>query len=164
MIINRDGKLFGKISIIDIAVVLIVVILAIGIYGKFSGGTATTVTSGEKIECTFLVKNIRMYTVEALQKGGGLYDKTSKEFIGDIKNVSYEEGKYFVNMADGSFKTIDNPEDRYNAYVTVEFLGKTSNKGYYTAANKYLAAGTTVLINSKYAECESTVYSIGLAK
>ncbi len=37
MIINKEGKLFGKISIVDIAVVLIVILLAIGIYTRFSG-------------------------------------------------------------------------------------------------------------------------------
>ncbi len=164
MIINKEGKLFGKISIVDIAVVLIIAILAVGIFVRFGSGGASPAVYGEKIECTFLVKNIRQFTVSALEKGGPLHDKTSKEYIGDITDVKYEPGEYYVNMADGSFKTIDNPEDRYNAYVTVEFLGKTSNKGYYTAANKYLAAGTTVIMNTKYAECESTVYSIGLAE
>ena len=93
MIINKDGKLFGKISIIDIAVVLIVVVLIAGIYVRFSGKAATNVvTDSQKVECTFLVKNVRMYTVEALQKSEKVYDKTSKEFIGDVTNVTYEDG------------------------------------------------------------------------
>ena len=49
-------------------------------------------------------------------------------------------------------------------YVTVEFDGKASDNGYYTAANKYLGAGTSVGFTTKYAECESTVYSIGNVK
>ena len=32
----KDGKLFGKISIIDIIVVLCVIVLAFGIYAKFT--------------------------------------------------------------------------------------------------------------------------------
>lgn len=164
MIINKEGKLFGKISVVDIAVILIIVVLAVGICMRFSGNSASPATYGEKIECAFLVKNIRMFTVSALEKGGPLYDKTSKEYIGEITDVKYEPGEYYLNMADGSFETVRNPEDRYNAYVTVEFTGKTSDSGYYTAASKYLAAGTTVLINSKYAECESTVYSINTAE
>lgn len=163
MIINKDGKLFGKISIIDIAVILILIILAVGIYGRFSGRTAPPVTSGEKIECTFIVRNIRQNTAAALQKGGPLYDKTSKEYIGEITDVRVDDGQYRVSMADGTFETVV-PEERYNAYVTVEFSGKTGANGYYTATNKYLGAGSTVFISSKYAECESTVYSIGLAE
>ena len=159
MIINKEGKLFGKISIIDIAVILIIAVLAIGLYIRFSGTTQTIATAGEDIECTFLVRNVRTFSADALKRGGPVYDKTSKEYIGEITDVRIEDGEYQVNMADGSFETIA-PEDRYNAYVTVEFDGKVGENGYYTAANKYLAAGTTVVINTKYAQCESTVYSI----
>ncbi len=161
--INKDGKLFGKISIVDIAVVLIIVILGFGIYAKFAGQSGAVVSSSEKIECTFLIKNVRSYTVDALEKKGGMYDKVSKEFIGDITKVEVEDGLYQVNMADGSFEQIV-PEDRYNVYVTVEFSGKISDNGYYTAANKYLGAGTSAGITTKYAECESTVYSINKAE
>lgn len=159
MIINKEGKLFGKISVIDIAVILIIAVLAACIYIRFSGTTQTIATSGEDIGCTFLVRNIRSFSVDALERGGSVYDKTSKEYIGKITDVRIEAGEYQVNMADGSFKTIS-PDDRYNAYITVEFEGKVGENGYYTAANKYLAAGTTVVINTKYAQCESTVYSI----
>ncbi len=159
MIINKEGKLFGKISVIDIAVILIIAVLAVGIYIRFSGTTQTIATAGEDIECTFLVRNIRMFSAEALERGGPVYDKTSKEYIGEITDVRIDKGEYQVNMADGTFQTIA-PEDRYNAYVTVEFEGKVGENGYYTAANKYLAAGTSVVINTKYAQCESTVYSI----
>lgn len=164
MIINKDGKLFGKVSIADIAVVLAVIVLALGIYSRFSGRNGAVVTaSGEPIECTFFVKNVRMYSVEAMQKGGPVYDRTSKEYIGDITDVRYEQGKYQVNMADGSFKEAV-PEERYNVYMTVRFKGKVSDNGFYTAANKYLAAGTSVVFNTKYAQCESTVYTINRAE
>ncbi len=161
--INKDGKLFGKISIVDIAVVLIILILGFGIYAKFGGQAGAVVSSSEKIECTFLVKNVRNYTADALDKKGALYDKVSKEYIGDITKVVVKEGLYQVNMADGSFKQIA-PEERYNVYVTVEFSGKASENGFYTAANKYLGAGTSAMITTKYAECESTVYSIDKAE
>ena len=68
MIINKEGKLFGKISIVDIAVVLIVILLAIGIYTRFSGNTKVVVSNGQKIECTFVVKNLRQYSVDALKR------------------------------------------------------------------------------------------------
>lgn len=157
--INKDGKLFGKISIVDIVVVLIIVVLAIGIYSRFGSSTRAAVSSGEKIECTFIVRNVREYTKDALMKRGPLYDKTSREYIGEITEVKAEDGMYKVNMADGSFKSVV-PEERYNVFVTVEFTGKSGDNGYYTAANKFLGVGSSVIIDSKYAECESTVYAI----
>lgn len=163
MIINKEGKLFGKISIVDIAVVLIVILLAIGIYTRFSGNTKVVVSNGQKIECTFVVKNLRQYSVDALKKGGTMYDKTSKELIGTITDVRVESGRYNVNMMDGSYKEAI-PEDRYNVYVTVEFNGKAGDSGYYTAANKFLGAGSWVTVVTKYSECGAMVTSIGLAQ
>lgn len=157
--INREGKLFGKISVIDIAVVLIVVLLAVGIYVKFSGNSKVQVSSGETISCTVLVKNVRMYTINALEKGGPVYDKTTKEYIGDIVDVTYEPGLSQVNMADGTYANIV-PEERYNAYVTLEFTGKVSDNGYYTATNKHLGTGTNLVMTSKYSACEGMVDSI----
>ena len=113
MIINKEGKLFGKIRIVDIAVVLIVILLAIGIYTRFSGNTKVVVSNGQKIECTFVVKNLRQYSVDELKKGGAMYDKTSKELIGTITDVRVESGRYNVNMMDGSYKEAI-PEGRYN--------------------------------------------------
>ena len=157
--INKDGKLFGKISIIDIAVIVIIIALIVGAVIRFSGGSSKIVTSGEDIECTFIVRNLRQYTVDALKKQGPMFDKVSKEFIGDITDVRVEDGMYKVNMADGTFES-STPEERYNVYVTVKFKGKSGSNGYYTAANKFLGAGSSVNITTKYAECESTVYDI----
>ncbi len=157
--INRDGKLFGKVSIIDIVVIALVIVLALGVYKMFADDSSAVVTSSEKVECTFIIKNVRSYTADALAKKGSLYDKVSKEYVGEITDVKVDDGLYQINMADGSFKQVV-PEDRYNVYVTVEFDGKASDNGYYTAANKYLGAGTSLGITTKYAECESTVYSI----
>lgn len=157
--INKDGKLFGKISIIDIIVVLIILVLAVGTVSRFSGKSSVVVSSGQQIECTFLIKNVRSYTVDALEKGGDVYDKTSKEYIGKITEVKKTEGLYKVNMQDGSFKEAV-PEEKYNVYVTVEFNGKSGSNGYYTAANKFLGTGTSTNITTKYAECGASVYSI----
>lgn len=159
MIINKDGKLFGKISIVDIAVVLVIVLLAVGLAAKFGGKTSLNLSTNEKIQSTLLVRNVRMYSVEALQKGGELYDKTTKEYIGDITDVRYEAGEATVNMADGTFSVVP-VEGRYNVYVTVEFTGKTSDKGYYTEANKQIGTGSTIVFNSKFAQCESTVVDV----
>ena len=125
--INRDGKLFGKVSIIDIVVVVLVIVLALGIYKMFVGGSSAVVTSSEKVECTFIIKNVRSYTADALAKKGPLYDKVSKEYIGEITDVKVEDGLYQVNMVDGSFKQAV-PENRYNVFVTVEFSGKASER------------------------------------
>ena len=51
----KDGKLFGKISIIDIIVVLCVIVLAFGIYAKFTSNS-DAVSSSEKAKIEYVYK------------------------------------------------------------------------------------------------------------
>ena len=161
---KKDGKLFGKVSIIDIGAVILVVLLVCGVYIKFFGGQNRKVAaSGENFKCVVMVQNVRNYTVDALAKGGSVFDSTTKEYIGEITGVTSEQGENKVSMADGSYKIVP-VENRYNAYVTIEFSGKEGNDGYYTDTNKQISVGSTLNMNAKYAKCEGTVYSIEKAE
>lgn len=159
--INKDGKLFGKISIIDIIAIILIIIMIIGTAFLLSGHSEKVKTESEKFEFVYLVKNVRINTAKALEKKGNMFDKVSNEFIGEITDVKVEKGEYPLNMADG---TIENgvPEDRYNVYLTVGVSGKVSDTGYYTSANKYIGAGTSIQIATKYAECEGKVFSVAV--
>lgn len=157
---NKDGKLFGKISIIDIGAVVLAVLLICGVYVKFFGGRNNrAAATAENFRCIVEVKNVRTYTVDALAKGGEVYDSTTKEYIGDITGVTSAPGENTVAMADGSYR-IAPMENRYNAYVTIEFSGKDSANGYYTQTNKQLGVGSTLQMNAKFAKCEGTITQI----
>ncbi|MBQ4145424.1 MAG: DUF4330 domain-containing protein [Clostridia bacterium] len=156
---KKDGKLFGKISIIDILAIVAVVVLALGVYLRFSGQEKVQVSSGEPLECVMKVENIREYTVEALKKGGAVFDKDSKEYIGEITGVTSEQGTTSLLMNDGTYREVPT-ENRYNAYVTIAFSGKVSDNGYYTNTNQQIAVGSGINLNAKFAQCESKVYSV----
>ena len=158
--LSKDGKLFGKVSIIDILVILVFVLLIVGVLIKFSGNQTVEIVSGEPLECTLKVHGVRDYTVEALKKGGAVYDTTTKEYIGVITEVWSEDAQALVNMADGSIKLAES-DNRYNAFVKVSFTGKAAESGFYTASNRQMAPGATVLISSKYAQCTSHVIDVG---
>ncbi len=159
----KDGKLFGKISIVDIMAVLLVLLLIAGIGVKFFGEDKIQVTSGEKLECVFRVKNVRDFTVEALKKGGKLYDKTTKEYIGEIETVTTEATDMALLLADGTYREVQ-VEDRYDVLVSVMVEGKQGEKGYYTATNGQLSVGGSMGIHTKYSQCDAVVESIGPAK
>lgn len=154
----KNGKLFGKISIVDIAVVLLIAVLACGVYLRLNGSVGEFVT-GETYECVVKVKTVRNFTVEALRKGGEVYDKTTKEYIGTIQGVTAEPATEPLLMADGSHAMAP-MEDRYHAYVTIAFTGKESADGYYTAANQQMSTGGTLVLNAKWAECEGTIVDV----
>ena len=78
--LTRDGKLFGRISVIDLLAILAVIVLIFGIRMRFSDTGEVPSAAGEPTECVVEVKNIRQYNVDALKKGGQVYDRTTHEW------------------------------------------------------------------------------------
>ena len=70
--------------------------------------------------------------------------------------MTSEPGENKVSMADGTYKVVP-VENRYNAYVTIEFSGKESALGYYTDTNKQLSVGSTLNMNAKFAKCDGVI-------
>ena len=69
MFINEKGKLFGKISIIDIVVVIGIAIAVWGLYAKYTAPAAKEIaTEDQTIEYTVKVKGVRQGTVDALTR------------------------------------------------------------------------------------------------
>lgn len=160
---KKDGKLFGKISVIDLVAVLAVIVIACGAAVRFSGsGSRVPAASGEPMECVTEVKNIRRYNVDALKKGGSVFDRTTKEYIGEIVDVTEKPGTTMLLLADGTYKEVP-VEGRYTAYVTISFHGKEGDGGYYTDTNRQMCVGSTLNMNAKFSQCESTIVEVGHA-
>ncbi len=155
----KDGKIFGRISIIDIAAILVVLVLIAGVALRFSGNQAVSVSTGQTIECVVKVENVRMQTVDALKKGGAVFDQESKEYIGDITGVTEEPGTTMLLMENGEYREVPT-EGRYNAYVTIAFTGSVSDAGYYTATNRQMSVGGTLEMNAKFSQCEGKIFSV----
>ena len=157
----RDGKLFGKISIVDIVAVLLIIAAAAGIYLKFGSGSRI-VTTQQRFEYVMLVEGVRLESVNALQKMGPIMDGRTHEGMGKIKEVTFEPS---VNLKremadDGRFVAAPQP-DKYDVRLVVEVSdGKTNDTGYYTALNKQINVGSQLIVETKYAKTSAEIISI----
>jgi len=159
MFINKEGKLFGKVSIIDIFVVIVIVIAALGVYTRFFAVNERVAVTENQIEYQLKITKVRQGTLDALLKQGPVYDKTTKEYMGEITEVVYEDCFEEQELADGKLVSAKVP-DRVNVIVTVKTNGSGNDSGYYTSDNKYIAAGSSFVISTKYAETTGEVISI----
>lgn len=158
--INKDGKLFGKISIIDILVVLAIAVLALGVYSRFFVGNEKVETASSRIEYTMKIKEVRMGTVDALKDfKGPITSDTTKEYMGDIVDVTYTDAKKAVELENGQIKEAVLPE-RYDVTVTVQVDGNVNSSGYYTATNQVLTAGSNHVFYSKAAKTTGTIMDV----
>lgn len=158
-IIDEKGKLFGKINVIDLLIILAVFALALATFIKFS--TSDSYLSKDRvIEYTLLVENIRTPTVNAInEKKDGLLDYETKKDIGDIVNTEISNATELELLNDGKYKNVEY-KDKYDLLLTIQVKGTETTDNFYTLSGKKLIVGDAVTIYNEYASTMGTIKSI----
>lgn len=159
MIIDKNGRLFGKVNIIDIAVILAVIAVVLGVFVRFTGGAGKIVTATKKIEFEVKVDGVRSFTVDALNKKGLVTNKNYDIVTGEITNVDTSDCVQKATKTDGT--VVEAPlEDRYTSTVTIVTDGKESDAGYFDSNNEEIAVGREYTIYSKFVKTTGTITKI----
>lgn len=143
-IIDRNSRLFGKISVIDLLVVAVVVVLAAALYFKNNQAhTGTTVTE-ENITFQIRARGVYDYVADAIQVGDGLYDKdyaSGGKAIGRITDIQVERDpgkKLALEVNDGTAGLIE-ADETVDLLITLEGRGLVDGKRY--SINRVYALG-----------------------
>jgi len=156
---DKNGKIKGKFSIIDLLVILLAIVLVIGIGVRYGAKATKAVMSSEEFECVLEVSNVRDYTVKALEKKGKLTDKKSEVEIGEIISVEKEKADFISTKADGSVVETELP-NRYNCKVTIKAKGKVSEDAYVMADSNELSVGRNMEMFTKYVKTSGEIKSV----
>ncbi len=159
MILDKNGKLFGKINIIDVAVILVAIAVVIGVFVRFTGGAGKIVKETKKIEYVVQISGVRGYTVDALEKKGLVTDKKYAAVVGEITNVEKEPAIHESTMANGEIKKVSLPE-KYDCMVTITTDGKESDNGYFNNNNDEISVGRDYSLYSKYVSTTGVIKSV----
>ena len=131
-IIDRNGRLFGKISVIDVIVILAVIVMAAAIYVKThkpqTGSNVATTT----IVYQMSVENQPEYMLDAIQVGDQIYDKerSTGGSLGTITDIQVSDGTYEAKLDDGTYEIVPT-QGRYNLLLTIEGQGLIDENGNY---------------------------------
>ena len=92
-IIDRNGRLFGAISVIDVLVILVVLVMAAALY--FKGQQAHTGTAVTEQTVTFQIRarGVNSWVADAILVGDGLYDQdysSGGRALGEITDIQVE--------------------------------------------------------------------------
>lgn len=161
--IDKNGKLFGKISIIDICFILALIAVAFGAYMRFSSGAGKIVTTPTKFEYVVKISNVREFTVNALEKKGLITDKKYETILGEIVDIKVEDTEMESVTSDGEIVDTILPE-RYTCYVTIQSDGKEGEKGYFNKINDEISIGKGFNIFTKYVSTTGSIESIDIIK
>lgn len=156
-IIDKDGRIGGKISVIDIIVILICVLVVIAVGVKFGGGNVNdSQTDLQDITYTVKVPGIRQGSVDSFKVGDQLYIFQNGDAIGEITGLKSEPAKAQIMTDDGEW--VEGPvEDRFDLYLTVK--GKAAENGGHVYANRVdeLNVNSDIKMATKYVEFTGTI-------
>ena len=139
MIIDKDAKVFGKINIIDLCIILAVIAAAIFAALMLTGGNTVTVvnaTEEKNIEMKFYVEDVENFRVEAMKVGDNLYDDSKNLFLGKITNLDIKDAVIF--NADTQGITVKSNKEGYSSMeITTELKATPFENGILIAGNRY---------------------------
>ena len=161
-IIDRNGRLFGKISVIDVLVIAVVLVMAAALFFKSNQThTGTSVTS-ETITYQMVANGVRTYVADAVQVGDLMYDqdRSSGGTLGKIVDIQVLPGTKLGEMNDGTAGMVP-VEDGVDLLLTIEGsgivsegryllnrvydLGVNSSRNYYTPYAQFTGTITAIL-------------------
>jgi Domain of unknown function (DUF4330) len=167
-ILDSQGRLFGKFSLLDLGAALVILLVVIGLLfvpGK-SGTSIAQVATNKPIEVDVLVLGLGAKDSKTLVKAG-----ESANFIirnqpygqVDIKTVQFLPKTVTVTQPDGSVKALPDPRPEL-AYGT-NFLMTLQGKGQVTAngpvlGNSSVKVGTPIELESKSYDFKATIVAV----
>lgn len=162
-LIDKNGRLFGKISVIDVLVILAVLVLAAGLHAKTSKNAITATTGQNDVFITYSVEveGVRSYVADAVREGDKLYeqDRSTGGSIGEILSIEKFPGTKSVPLWDGTYRKVP-AEDCANLLLTVKGKGIVSD-GHYLLNRVYeLGVNSSRNYNTTYAQFVGKVHSI----
>lgn len=99
MILDKKGKLFGKISIVDALVVVIIIAVACGLYYKFgSSGTVTPFTDTQTIQMSVYMESVNTYMIDNIKVGDVVKDRVQNVVLGKVTDIQVgPDISYFIS-------------------------------------------------------------------
>lgn len=164
-IIDRNGRLFGVISVIDLLVIGVVIVMAAALYFKNNQThTGTTVTE-QPITFQVLARGVRSYVVDAIRVGDGLYDQnysSGGRSLGEITDIQVvrDPGTTQASLNNGTAALVDT-EDSVDLLITVQGRGLINGKNYSINRVYDLAVNSARGYYTRTSQFTGSVASIG---
>ncbi|MEG4212928.1 DUF4330 domain-containing protein [Microcoleus sp. S13_B4] len=159
-ILDSQGRLFGKLSILDVAAALIVLLVAVGIFffpGTSGGSVAQVGTSVKPVEIDAIALGLKGTNVPDLFKAGDkinvvIRNQPSGQIT--IKSVKTITRTLAVPQPNGTLKALPDPREEEafskNMMFTLEGKGQLTENGPVLGNTKVKIGTTLELEGSKY--------------
>lgn len=162
-LIDKDGRIFGKLNLVDAGIILLL-ILAVAAVGLKIMKEKMIDREKAVIEYTLYVEGVRQQSVDAINKVyKDITDAENDDALGEITEVRAEKAAKIVQKANGEYTKAYYP-DKFDLYITLKTQGVVSKDGYFADSGKKLLYGDTIGINNGYSQMFGVVEDIKIIK
>ncbi|MCL1925056.1 MAG: DUF4330 domain-containing protein [Defluviitaleaceae bacterium] len=142
--IDEKGKLFGKVSLIDIFVLVTVsLIVAFGVFA-FGGQGISPFQDPIPIEISFLIENLETFTADSVFIGDPVFDHHTGASFGEIINIDRTPTVEYHPNAFGQIVASNLP-DHYRLEITTRFYGHNWRNGIWVNGQTFFVGETIVI-------------------
>ncbi len=169
MLFDKKGKLFGKISIVDILVIFVCIAMICGAfitYQKLANKTVLTENKGliktpvaDVLEVTMRVKEVRQMTVDAIRVEDEVFFDDTGKYFGTITEVTAEPAYRLIYDNQGIPVNAEVPQ-RFDVVMKLRVPGSRFEHGYYTQDNIRLVFDSDILIKTASVSTTPTIENI----
>ena len=136
MILDNKGRLFGKVNIIDLLVILAVIAAAVFTAKKLAEGTVLAVYKQYEVE--FYTEEVADFVIEKVHQGGLLVDESKGSSFGYIISEPVTSQAIMFNP-DSDGKLVSSGKEGYSsAYFTSLATASPFENGIMIDGNKYV--------------------------
>ena len=142
-LIDKKGRLFGKVNIVDLIIILVILSLIGGIYFVFFGGSDKQVVETSKIVYEFEITNVNKDFFDAITPGDPIRDNIRGNEIGTVVSKVFRKATMLnEDLINGKYVIVEVP-DAYDVVITIE------GKANITPAN-IIVGGAEIKIGKKF--------------
>lgn len=161
--IDKKGRIFGKVNIVDIIVILLLIFAVVAVGIKFK--KVQTTQGGDKtIEYTVRVERLRQISIDEIEREyKNIQDAETKKAIGNIVSVEKTSARELVRLENGEY-TFTQYDDKYDLTITLQTKGSETDQGFYADSGKIITVGDTIGISNGYVQTFGEILSVEVIK
>ena len=155
----KNGKLFGKINLFDLLVIVLILVLIFGVCYKFMVLDKEVVQNTVEVTYDLKIETVRDVTVNAFREGDTVYHYKLEEPIGTVAKITPTPAADIFDTLAG--ETLSAPvEDRFDLVVTVKGTAVRQDDGNLMMGKVKLVEGTELRVATQLAHCTALVENV----
>ncbi|HHV57999.1 MAG TPA: DUF4330 domain-containing protein [Firmicutes bacterium] len=123
--LDDRGRLFGRINIIDLAVLLLVLLVAARLGLRSRLLRAVNPSTAKPVEAVLVVEDVRQATADAMQEGENVLNTKSNAVLGKLVKKEVRPALKEVETADGRLAQAESPFKK-DVYLTIRGPGQVT--------------------------------------